>query len=103
MNVNVGLSVVFFSAPSHPPANVMWIQEGNNVSLSWDPVKALDNESDVIGYRVRYTDTHIHTHTGWCLLLTLVVIMLLGVITSGGAWPQSGHEDAEHSCRSHIT
>ncbi|XP_026767049.3 contactin-5 [Pangasianodon hypophthalmus] len=38
--------------PSHPPANVMWIQEGNNVSLSWDPVKALGNESDVIGYRV---------------------------------------------------
>ncbi|XP_053356223.1 contactin-5 [Clarias gariepinus] len=38
--------------PSHPPANVMWIQEGNNVSLSWEPVKALDNESDVIGYRV---------------------------------------------------
>ncbi|XP_058243968.1 contactin-5 isoform X2 [Hemibagrus wyckioides] len=38
--------------PSHPPANVMWIQEGNNVSLSWDPVKALSNESDVIGYRV---------------------------------------------------
>ncbi|GAA6076014.1 contactin-5, partial [Tachysurus ichikawai] len=38
--------------PSHPPANVMWIQEGNNVSLSWEPVKALNNESDVIGYRV---------------------------------------------------
>ncbi|KAK1784704.1 hypothetical protein P4O66_003384 [Electrophorus voltai] len=38
--------------PSHPPSNVMWIQEGNNVSLSWDPVKAMDNESDVIGYKV---------------------------------------------------
>ncbi|XP_076850382.1 contactin-5 isoform X2 [Brachyhypopomus gauderio] len=38
--------------PSHPPSNVMWIQEGNNVSLSWDPVKAMNNESDVIGYKV---------------------------------------------------
>ncbi|XP_062861152.1 contactin-5 [Trichomycterus rosablanca] len=38
--------------PSQPPSNVMWIQEGNNVSLSWDPVKAKDNESDVIGYKV---------------------------------------------------
>ncbi|KAL0168886.1 hypothetical protein M9458_037108, partial [Cirrhinus mrigala] len=38
--------------PSLPPGNLMWIQEGNNVSLSWDPVKARDNESDVIGYKV---------------------------------------------------
>ncbi|XP_017557443.1 contactin-5 isoform X1 [Pygocentrus nattereri] len=38
--------------PSQPPSNVMWIQEGNNVSLSWDPVKAMENESDVIGYKV---------------------------------------------------
>ncbi|KAI5085273.1 contactin-5, partial [Silurus meridionalis] len=38
--------------PSQAPVNVVWIQEGNNVSLSWDPVKALHNESDVIGYRV---------------------------------------------------
>ncbi|KAM7398986.1 hypothetical protein PAMP_018283 [Pampus punctatissimus] len=38
--------------PAQPPINLMWIQEGNNVSLSWDPVKAKDNESDVIGYMV---------------------------------------------------
>uniref|UniRef100_A0A667ZGS0 Contactin-5 n=1 Tax=Myripristis murdjan TaxID=586833 RepID=A0A667ZGS0_9TELE len=38
--------------PAQPPSNLMWIQEGNNVSLSWDPVKAKDNESDVIGYMV---------------------------------------------------
>uniref|UniRef100_A0A8C2WWA5 Contactin-5 n=1 Tax=Cyclopterus lumpus TaxID=8103 RepID=A0A8C2WWA5_CYCLU len=36
--------------PAQPPTNLMWIQEGNNVSLNWDPVKAKDNESDVIGY-----------------------------------------------------
>ncbi|XP_016105040.1 contactin-5-like [Sinocyclocheilus grahami] len=40
------------NAPSLPPGNLMWIQEGNNVSLSWDPVKARDNESEVIGYKV---------------------------------------------------
>ncbi|KAK7883010.1 hypothetical protein WMY93_029184 [Mugilogobius chulae] len=38
--------------PAQPPSNLMWIQEGNNVSLSWTPVKARDNESDVIGYMV---------------------------------------------------
>lgn len=43
---------ILSSAPAHPPSNLMWIQEGNNVSLSWDPVKAKDNESDVIGYMV---------------------------------------------------
>lgn len=46
------LSHSLFSAPSLPPGNLMWIQEGNNVSLSWDPVKARDNESEVIGYKV---------------------------------------------------
>ncbi|XP_034095686.1 contactin-5 isoform X5 [Gymnodraco acuticeps] len=38
--------------PAQPPTNLMWIQEGNNVTLNWDPVKAKDNESDVIGYMV---------------------------------------------------
>ncbi|XP_054649905.1 contactin-5 isoform X2 [Dunckerocampus dactyliophorus] len=38
--------------PVQPPSNLLWIQEGNNVSLSWDPVKAKENESDVIGYMV---------------------------------------------------
>ncbi|KAI1893655.1 hypothetical protein AGOR_G00125940 [Albula goreensis] len=40
------------SPPSQPPSNLMWIQEGNNVSLSWEKVKSKDNESDVIGYKV---------------------------------------------------
>lgn len=48
--MNVCLSL--FKAPAQPPTNLMWIQEGNNISLSWDPVKAKDNESDVIGYMV---------------------------------------------------
>uniref|UniRef100_A0A8C4DFH1 Contactin-5 n=1 Tax=Dicentrarchus labrax TaxID=13489 RepID=A0A8C4DFH1_DICLA len=43
----------FTDTPAQPPTNLMWIQEGNNVSLSWDPVKAKDNESDVIGYMGR--------------------------------------------------
>uniref|UniRef100_A0A8C6S452 Contactin-5 n=1 Tax=Neogobius melanostomus TaxID=47308 RepID=A0A8C6S452_9GOBI len=38
--------------PAQPPGNLMWIQEGNNVSLNWTPVKSKDNESDVIGYMV---------------------------------------------------
>ncbi|KAJ8368638.1 hypothetical protein SKAU_G00086660 [Synaphobranchus kaupii] len=40
------------SPPSQPPSNLMWIQEGNNVSLVWEPVRSMDNESDVTGYKV---------------------------------------------------
>nr|XP_015197270.1 PREDICTED: contactin-5 isoform X3 [Lepisosteus oculatus] len=40
------------SPPSQPPSNLMWIQDGDNVSLGWEPVKSLDNESDVMGYKV---------------------------------------------------
>ncbi|KAJ8405912.1 hypothetical protein AAFF_G00313490 [Aldrovandia affinis] len=40
------------SPPSQPPSNLMWIQEGDNVSLGWEPVKSLDNESHVMGYKV---------------------------------------------------
>ncbi|KAJ8280269.1 hypothetical protein GJAV_G00052510 [Gymnothorax javanicus] len=40
------------SPPSQPPSNLMWIQEGNNVSLAWEPVRSMDNESDVTGYKV---------------------------------------------------
>ncbi|KAJ8342773.1 hypothetical protein SKAU_G00327010 [Synaphobranchus kaupii] len=40
------------SPPSQPPSNLMWIQEGDNVSLGWEPVKSLTNESHVLGYKV---------------------------------------------------
>ncbi|XP_018619602.2 contactin-5 [Scleropages formosus] len=40
------------SPPSRAPSNLMWIQEGENVSLGWEPVKAMDNESVIIGYKV---------------------------------------------------
>uniref|UniRef100_A0AAY4E4G7 Contactin-5 n=1 Tax=Denticeps clupeoides TaxID=299321 RepID=A0AAY4E4G7_9TELE len=39
-------------SPTQAPNNLMWIQEGNNVSLTWEPVKSMANESDVIGYKV---------------------------------------------------
>ncbi|XP_057255786.1 contactin-5 isoform X2 [Pezoporus wallicus] len=42
------------SPPSQAPGNVMWIQEGSHVSLGWEPVKSLANESDVKGYKVLF-------------------------------------------------
>lgn len=30
----------------------MWIQDGSHVSLGWEPVRPLANESEVMGYKV---------------------------------------------------
>ncbi|XP_009959184.1 PREDICTED: contactin-5, partial [Leptosomus discolor] len=40
------------SPPSQAPSNIIWIQDGSHVSLGWEPVRPLANESDVMGYKV---------------------------------------------------
>uniref|UniRef100_A0A6Q2Z6V4 Contactin 2 n=1 Tax=Esox lucius TaxID=8010 RepID=A0A6Q2Z6V4_ESOLU len=40
--------------PDRPPANVSWKTDGSWVTVRWDHVKALDNESAVLGYKVSY-------------------------------------------------
>ncbi|XP_030056084.1 contactin-5 [Microcaecilia unicolor] len=42
------------SPPSQPPSNIEWMQDGSQVSLAWEPVRSLANESDVMGYKVLY-------------------------------------------------
>ncbi|XP_042315641.1 contactin-5 isoform X2 [Sceloporus undulatus] len=42
------------SPPSQAPSNIMWIQDGSHVSLGWEPVRPLANESDVMGYKVLF-------------------------------------------------
>lgn len=42
----------FFIAPSQPPGNIMWNSSDSKIILNWDQVKALDNESEVKGYKV---------------------------------------------------
>lgn len=41
-----------FSAPSQPPAKVMWNTSDSKIILNWERVKALENESEVTGYKV---------------------------------------------------
>uniref|UniRef100_A0A8B9GH68 Contactin 4 n=1 Tax=Amazona collaria TaxID=241587 RepID=A0A8B9GH68_9PSIT len=38
--------------PSQPPGNIMWNSSDSKIILNWDQVKALDNESEVRGYKV---------------------------------------------------
>ncbi|XP_008846890.1 contactin-5 [Nannospalax galili] len=42
------------SPPSEPPGNLRWEQQGSQVSLGWEPVRPLANESEVMGYKVFY-------------------------------------------------
>lgn len=47
---------VFFLllAPSQPPVKVMWNKSNSKIILNWEQVKALENESEVTGYKVSY-------------------------------------------------
>uniref|UniRef100_A0A8C0HSH0 Contactin-2 n=1 Tax=Buteo japonicus TaxID=224669 RepID=A0A8C0HSH0_9AVES len=38
--------------PSQPPGNIIWNSSDSKIILNWDQVKALDNESEVRGYKV---------------------------------------------------
>uniref|UniRef100_A0A8C8GX40 Contactin 4 n=1 Tax=Oncorhynchus tshawytscha TaxID=74940 RepID=A0A8C8GX40_ONCTS len=40
--------------PSQPPAKVMWNTLNSKIILNWEQVKALENESEVTGYKVLY-------------------------------------------------
>ncbi|XP_041869741.1 contactin-3-like isoform X1 [Corvus kubaryi] len=40
--------------PSQPPGNVVWNVTDSRVILSWEEVRAMDNESEVTGYKVLY-------------------------------------------------
>lgn len=43
---------VFSLAPSQPPGKVMWNTSNSKIILNWEQVKALENESEVTGYKV---------------------------------------------------
>ncbi|XP_034522020.1 contactin-5 [Ailuropoda melanoleuca] len=40
--------------PSQAPSNLRWEQQGSQLSLGWEPVRPLANESEVMGYKVFY-------------------------------------------------
>ncbi|KYO24955.1 hypothetical protein Y1Q_0023809 [Alligator mississippiensis] len=40
--------------PSQPPGNVVWNVTDSKIVLNWDQVRAMENESEVTGYKVLY-------------------------------------------------
>lgn len=45
-------NAVFFKAPSQPPANIAWKLTNSKICLNWEHVKTMENESEVLGYKV---------------------------------------------------
>ncbi|KAM6468634.1 contactin-6 isoform 2-T2 [Liasis olivaceus] len=42
------------SPPSQRPANIVWRLTNSKICLNWDRVKTMENESDVLGYKILY-------------------------------------------------
>ncbi|XP_042614702.1 contactin-4-like isoform X1 [Cyprinus carpio] len=40
--------------PSQPPSKVMWNTSNSKIILNWEQVKPLENESEVMGYKILY-------------------------------------------------
>uniref|UniRef100_A0A8C6Q6X1 Contactin 3 n=1 Tax=Nothobranchius furzeri TaxID=105023 RepID=A0A8C6Q6X1_NOTFU len=51
------LKAVFLcrAAPAQPPLNVEWTLIGSQLSLYWEPVVAMESESEVTGYQVSFS------------------------------------------------
>lgn len=47
------INIFFYcAAPAQPPLNIEWTLIGSQLSLYWEPVVAMDSESEVTGYQV---------------------------------------------------
>uniref|UniRef100_G1QS43 Contactin 6 n=1 Tax=Nomascus leucogenys TaxID=61853 RepID=G1QS43_NOMLE len=42
------------SPPSQPPANIAWKLTNSKLCLNWEHVKTMENESEVLGYKILY-------------------------------------------------
>lgn len=66
-SANGSLWCVYLAAPREPPGNLRWEQQGSQVSLGWEPVRPLANESEVMGYKVSvssFLEQHISQNCG---------------------------------------
>ncbi|KAF7250092.1 Contactin-6 [Varanus komodoensis] len=58
------LCLSFIKAPSQRPANIAWKLTNSKICLNWEHVKTMENESQVLGYKILYrqnrqSTTHI--------------------------------------------
>ncbi|PKK26408.1 contactin 6 [Columba livia] len=51
------------SPPSQPPVNIAWKLTNSKICLNWEHVKTMENESEVLGYKILYRQNkHSKTH-----------------------------------------
>lgn len=48
--------ILVFSAPNRPPSNIEWKITNSKIFLNWEHVKAMENESEVTGYKVSLSE-----------------------------------------------
>uniref|UniRef100_A0A3B4YZA6 Contactin-3-like n=1 Tax=Seriola lalandi dorsalis TaxID=1841481 RepID=A0A3B4YZA6_SERLL len=85
--------------PAQPPLNVEWTLIGSQLSLYWEPVVAMESESEVTGYqlsyrRQRHKDVNILTTANSTAELTLPdddddYIIHIQTLSEGGLGPAS--------------
>ncbi|XP_017273358.1 contactin-3 isoform X1 [Kryptolebias marmoratus] len=85
--------------PAQPPLNIGWTLIGSQLSLSWEPVVAMESESEVTGYqlsywRQRHKEVHTLTSANSTVELTLPendndFIIQIQTLSEGGLGPAS--------------
>lgn len=94
--------IVFFllllSAPSQPPAKVMWNTSDSKIILNWERVKALENESEVTGYKVSLRSLAVIRKL--CLLFQLTHTDSL--LSSGALQKESTQSSQCHGNQYHL-
>uniref|UniRef100_A0A672Z5K6 Contactin-3-like n=1 Tax=Sphaeramia orbicularis TaxID=375764 RepID=A0A672Z5K6_9TELE len=79
--------------PAQPPLNVEWTLIGSHLSLYWEPVVAVESESEVTGYQ-RHKEVNTLVTTNSTAELTLSeedddYIILIQTLSEGGLGPTS--------------
>lgn len=48
--------ITYLAAPSQSPGNIEWNLTNSKIFLNWEHVKAMENESEVTGYKVSLSE-----------------------------------------------
>ncbi|XP_069499634.1 contactin-3-like [Ambystoma mexicanum] len=79
-------------APNQPPGNVVWNITDSKLFVTWEHVRALENESEVTGYKVLYWTSNLqknilqtkYSSAELCLPLSEDYVLEISATTEGG-------------------
>lgn len=88
---------LYRAAPAQPPLNVEWTLIGSQLSLYWEPVVAMESESEVTGYQVSFTFSICFTAACLFRLRVCVCVDLTYVLS------HSKLSDCKNTCLQCVT